>query len=141
MSVSTVLAYRWDGKRRRMFFRTTPDSYNTEKLIAFFKHLKRDLRGRRVILVWDGLPAHKSRAMNFYLAQQSDWLSTERLPAYAPELNPVETLWSNVKGRELANFCAEDLGAAAGALRRGMARVRGRRDLGLSFLDHTGLFF
>ena len=136
-----MLAYRWDGKRFRLFFRTTPDSYNTDKLIAFFRHLKRELRGRKIVLMWDGLPAHKSRAMQDYLAQQRSWLITERLPGYAPDLNPVEMLWSHVKGRDLANFCAENLGAAAGALRGGMAHVRRQPHLGLSFLQHAGLFF
>ena len=51
MSVSVALAYRWDGKRNRLFFQTTPDSYNTDKLIAFLKHLKRERRGQPCILV------------------------------------------------------------------------------------------
>ena len=40
-----------------------------------------------------------------FLAEQQQWLEVRRLPAYAPELNPVEGLWSNLKGRELANRC------------------------------------
>lgn len=48
-------------------------------------------RGGRVVLVWDGLSAHWSRAMRAWVADQ-DWLTLERLPAYAPELNPVELL-------------------------------------------------
>lgn len=141
MSVSAALAYRWDGARCRLFFQTTPDSYNTEKLIAFLKHLKRELRGQPCMLIWDGLPAHKSRQMQVYLAGQRDWLIVERLPGYAPDLNPVEAVWGNVKGQELANLCAGDLDESAGALRRGMARVRRRRDLGFAFLHHAGLFF
>ena len=92
MSVSAALVYRWDGKRCRLFFQTTPDSYNTKKLIAFLKHLKRELRGQPCILIWDGLPAHKSTHMKVYLAGQRDWLIVERLPGYAPELNPVEAV-------------------------------------------------
>ena len=34
------------------------------------------------------------------------WLTIERLPAYAPELNPAEPAWGNVKTREFANHCA-----------------------------------
>lgn len=141
MSVSAALAYRWDGKRSRLFFQTTPDSYNTEKLMAFLTHLKRELRGQPCILIWDGLPAHKSTRMQEYLARQRDWLLVERLPGYAPDLNPVEAVWGNVKGQELANLCAKDLGESANALRRGMARVRRRRELGVAFLHHAGLFF
>jgi transposase len=35
---------------------------------------------------------------------QRRWLSVERLPGDAPELNPVESAWRNVKGQELANL-------------------------------------
>jgi hypothetical protein len=35
------------------------------------------------------LGAYRIRAMRTFLATQRDWLVTERLPAYAPELNPV----------------------------------------------------
>ncbi|MEU6106636.1 transposase [Streptomyces flaveolus] len=52
-------------------------------------------RGERVVLVWDGLSAHWSRAMRAWVAEQ-DWLTLERLPAYGPELNPVELLWSSL---------------------------------------------
>jgi hypothetical protein len=47
--------------------------------------------------------------MRAYLAGQRTWLTVERLPAYAPELNPVEPVWGNAKTRELANHCAPDL--------------------------------
>lgn len=55
--------------------------------------------------MWDGLAAHWSRDMRAWVAGQ-DWLTLERLPAYAPELNPVELLWSATKTRELANLAA-----------------------------------
>jgi hypothetical protein len=72
------------------------------------------------------------------LAQQRAWLTVERLPAYAPDLNPAEPLFGNVKGRELANHCAE-LPVLAAALRAGMARVRRRPDLARAFLRYAGL--
>jgi len=45
--------------------------------------------------------------MREYLAQEREWLTVERLPAYAPELNPAEPLFGNVKGGELANHCGD----------------------------------
>ena len=141
MSVSVALAFHWSGRRARLFFQTRADSYDTASLIAFLRDLKREFRGRRVILIWDGLPAHKSREMTVFLRTQRPWLSVERLPGYAPELNPAEQLWGNVKGRELANQCAENLQEVAAALRKGMARVRRRSTLAFSFLKHAGLSF
>jgi transposase len=141
MSICGAIAYRWDGRRCRLFFQMKPGSYDANSLIHFFKHLKRHFRGQRIILVWDGLPAHRSQIMSEYLRRQVRWLKVERLPGYAPDLNPIETLWGNVKGRELANLCAKDLGDAASAFRRGLARVRRTRSLPFAFLQHAGLSF
>jgi hypothetical protein len=76
--------------------------------------------------------------MHDYLAQQRGWLMVERLPAYAPELNPAQPLFGNVKGDELANHCG-DLPIFAATLRNGLARIRRRRDLAFAFLRHAGL--
>ena len=141
MSISAVLAYRWDGKRSRLYFQMRGGNFDAQSLICFLKDLRRHLRHHRVILVWDGLPAHRSRTMNEYLRSQRHWLKTERLPGYAPDLNPVEALWGNIKGREVANLCAANLGEAASALRHGLVRVRRSDRLPLSFLRHAGLSF
>ena len=79
--------------------------------------------------------------MQDYLRAQRRWLRVERLPGYAPDLNPVETLWSNLKGQELANRCADGLGEADGAVHQGMARVRRSQQLAFAFLRHAGLSF
>jgi len=141
LSLCAVLAYRWDGKRSRLYFQTRPGSYNAESLITFLRDLRRHLRGQQATLIWDGLPAHKSRPMQEYLHQQRHWLRVERLPGYAPDLNPVESLWSNLKGQELANRCAEGLGEAEVAVRQGMARVGQSQQLAFGFLHHAGLSF
>ena len=75
------------------------------------------------------------------MQRQQDWLRVERLPGYAPDLNPVESLWGNIKGEELANQCADDLSEVADALRAGFDRVFGQRQLLLGFSNRAGLFF
>jgi transposase len=140
LSICAALGYRWDGRRTRLYFQTREGNYNAESLIAFLEDLKRHLRGQKAALVWDGLPAHKSFEMKQYLKSQRGWLTVERLPGYAPDLNPVETLWGNIKGRELANRCAKDLAELDGAIRSGLTRVGSSQTLPFSFLKHTGLF-
>jgi len=44
--------------------------YNDEKLISFLGQLKKQLHGKKVILIWDGLPSHRSRRMTHYVKQQ-----------------------------------------------------------------------
>ena len=139
MSISAVLAYRWDGKRCGLYFQMRGGSYDGESLILFLKDLKRHVRRMKVILIWDGLPGHRSRIMTEYLRGQRRWLTVERLPGYAPDLNPVEALWGNIKGREVANLCAANLGEATTAFRHGLVRVRRSCRLPLAFLRHAGL--
>ena len=141
LSISAALAYRWDGCRSRLFFQTRPGSYETNSLIAFIKALRRELRGQKAILIWDGLPAHKSRIMKDYIQTQKHWLTVESLPGYAPDLNPVETLWGNIKGQELANRCADNLDELDVAISNGMKRIRRSCRLPFSFLKHSGLSF
>ena len=139
MSLRAAIGYRWDGRRSRLFFQTREGSYHTDSWIAFLDDLKRHLRRQKAILIWDGLPAHKSRARKEYLLSQRDWLTVERLPGYAPDLNPVETMWGNIKGKELANRCALDLAELDTAVQAGLARVQQSRTLPFSFLRHAGL--
>ena len=58
--------------------------------------------------------------MKHFLIEQRDWLEIEWLPGYAPDLNPTEAVWNNIKGRELANFCADQIDEAANAFRTGL---------------------
>jgi len=139
LSICSAIAYRWDGDRCRLYFRVIAGSYNDEKLINFLRQLKRQLRGRKVILIWDGLPSHRSRRMTDYVNQQQGWLSIVRLPAYAPEMNPVEGLWANILGQELANRSVNDLGDMVEGVRHGFHRVHSAGRLLHSFLDHAGL--
>jgi len=137
LSVGGALAYRWDGRRCRLLFRTLKGNFKAKDVIAFLKALKRHFRNRRVILLWDRLPGHKAKITQEYLSTQRSWLSLEWLPAYAPELNPVEQVWGHSKGTALANQNVEDLDDVADALRRGLRSVTSR--LGWSFLRHAGL--
>uniref|UniRef100_UPI003F49639A transposase n=1 Tax=Streptomyces sp. CA-141956 TaxID=3240051 RepID=UPI003F49639A len=83
-----------------------------------------------MVLVWAGLSTQRSRAMRAWVAEQ-DWLTREQLPAYAPELNPVELLRSSLKERELANV--------ADATEQGIHRINNNPRLPRSFLTHPGL--
>jgi transposase len=92
-----------------------------------------------VVLLWDGLHAHRSRETTAYLKSQRHWLRVQRLPAYAPELNPVEGLWSWFKGGVVPNLCPEGLVPLRAELRRGRRRLQRRPDLLHAFLHKAGL--
>jgi len=120
-------------------FHHQPDAYDTQALIQALGELRRALGGQKATLVWDGLPAHRSKVMRAWLGRQRHWLVVERLPGYAPDLNPVEALWANLKGVELANLAGETLAEVTAAAERGIQRIRGTPHLAFSFLRYCGL--
>lgn len=81
----------------------------------------------KVLLLWDGAPIHRSRIVSAYLHTQTHWLHVERLPAYAPELNPVEYLWAYWKKTELANFCPKNIWELSYTASQALKRIRRRK--------------
>jgi DDE superfamily endonuclease len=109
LSIAGMCCYRPDGARARLAVHLQPGSYNDQVLIGVLGQLRRLLGGQKATLLWDGLPSHPSRVMQAFIASQHGWLVVERLPGYAPELNPVEGLWANLKDQEFANYAADTL--------------------------------
>ena len=138
-SMAAALCYGVRGGGAQLAFHVTAGNYDTDTLIEVLGELRRFLGGEKATLLWDGLPAHRSRAMRAWLNRQHRWLVVERLPAYAPELNPTEGLWSNLKGNELANVACEGLGGVIAAALKGIERTRAGWHLPYSFLRHAGL--
>jgi len=137
VAISGALAVSPDRERMRLFLSTRPGSVNSASVLEFLRSLRRHLRGP-VIVVWDGLPAHRSRQVRDYL-RDNRWLRIERLPAYCPELNPLEYLWENLQANELANLAPEGLEDLERQIARGARRVRRRPQLARSFFKHAGL--
>jgi transposase len=86
------------------YFRFFHGAIKSPQLVEFLKALTRQIRGR-LLIIWDGLPAHRSRLVRQYVEALDGRIVLERLPAYAPELNPVEYLFGNSKQHALANLC------------------------------------
>jgi hypothetical protein len=138
-SMAAALCIRPGGGGSRIAFHIQPGSYDTDTLVVALDQLRRFLDGEKATLIWDGLPAHRSRKMHAWLNQQRSWLVVERLPAYAPDLNPVEGLWSSLKGVELANLTSEHLGELIATARAGIDRIRRTPNLAYGFLHGCGL--
>jgi transposase len=140
ISMAGVACYRPDATDARLAFHLREGAYDTEQLIGVVAALRRLLGGDwPVIVVWDNLPAHTSLAMRAWVRAQHAWLQVEYLPAYAPDLDPVEGLWANLKGVELANRACHSLEELAAAAEQGIGRVRGEPELLFSFLHQAGL--
>ena len=137
--MAAALCYGVRGGGAQLAFHVQPGNYDTDTLIQVLGELRRFLGGEKATLLWDGLPAHRSRAMRAWLHTQRSWLVVERLPGYAPELNPTEGLWSSLKAVELANLVAPTLAEVIQQAHRGVERVRRTPHLAYSFLRHAGL--
>jgi len=131
VSVIAALTLAPHGNRLGMHFETRPKGYFDSVAVAgFLRRLMRHLRGK-VIVIWDNGNMHKGEPIRAVL-RTFPRLSLERLPPYAPDLNPVEWLWSLLKYGEMANFAPHDAahldGVVTGhleAIRRKPAQMRG----------------
>lgn len=95
-------------RRLGLYFANRVDGYfDAGEVARFLRYLLRALMGK-VIVVWDGGTNHKGPVMRAFLARNRR-LHLERLPPYAPELNPVEPVWGWLKFGQLANFVPDDL--------------------------------
>ena len=138
LSMAGALVYEPDGSDAHLVFQMRPGAYNDESLIEFLAEFNQ-LEQRKVVLIWDGLPSHRSRRMQDWIATQRHWLRVERLPGYAHDINPIEQVWGNLKGKELANLCPDTIDEAAHAADDGLCRIGSEAGLCLAFLRHCGL--
>ena len=88
--------------RTNCLFRLHEGSIKKEEVVAFLKALKAHL-SQPLLVIWDGLKAHKSRLVRDYLDSLHGHIQIAFLPPYAPDLNPVEYLWAWLKRHALAN--------------------------------------
>ena len=138
LSLAGALAYEPDGSDAHLVFELRPGAYNDETLIEFLTFLN-EHEHRRVLLIWDGLPSHRSRRMSEWIASQRHWLAVERLPGYAPDVNPIEQAWGSLKSKELANLCSDTMDEVADIAEAGLDRIGADAALCFAFLRHSGL--
>lgn len=108
----------------RFYFQIHAGSIKSPQVVEFLQHLQRHVRGK-ILILWDGAPIHRSLLVKNYVATTRGRLAIERLPAYAPELNPVEYMWGHLKTHEIANLLvtkAWELNLEATAALRRMRR-------------------
>jgi transposase len=138
MSAMGALAYSRNGRRKRVLLLFQPGAVRAPAILRFLRHLRRHVRGH-VVLLWDRVQPHRAAAVRDWITQNRRWLEVEWLPAYAPDLNPVEGMWSWLKGTSLANVCEDNLGPLVRRTRHAAGRLR-RNDAVLDgFLAKAGL--
>jgi transposase len=124
--------------RVNCLFRLYPDqNIDAAHVIGFVQALLRQLRGP-ILLLWDSLKAHRARLTSDFLAQKRR-IHLVVLPTYAPELNPVEYLWSDAKLGQMANFAPLDLDALTVKTRQTLRSIQRQPQRLRRLLAHSPL--
>jgi transposase len=121
------------------YFKLYPGSIRSTQVVQFLSHLMRHIP-TKMLVIWDGIPTHRSRLVRDFVAQHNGTIELERLPAYAPELNPVEYLWGYWKQHELPNFCPKNFTELSYHALRALKRMRRRPRLITAFWKQAELF-
>ena len=133
--LSVISSISLEGK---LFMMEQTRAFKGEDVVRFLKHLLRQIAGK-LLVVWDGSPIHRGRAVKDFLASgASHRLQLEQLPGYAPELNPDEGIWKHLKCVELKNLCCQSLTQLKVELRKAKERLRHKRDVILGCIRQPG---
>lgn len=123
----------------RSAFQTHETSINGLLATRFLRHLQKTI-DERLLVIWDGSPIHRSRVVKALLEEARGAIWLERLPGYAPDLNPDECVWRHLKHVQMANLCSPTLEAHREELRKAIRRFKHRQaKLIPAFFKHGGL--
>lgn len=145
-----VLRERWTRDHLSAISGITPDgklymmvqemAYKSTDVVRFLRHLHRHIPGK-VLVLWDGAPIHRSNVIKDFLATgAARWLQLDRLPAYAPEMNPDEGVWHHLKGVELKNLTCQHVPQLQTELRKAKERLRHKHHVIRACFARPGLF-
>jgi transposase len=114
-------------------------AYHGTDVVRFLKHVLRHIEGK-LLLLWDGASIHHGQAIKAFLAAGgAKRIHLERLPGYAPDLNPDEGIWRYLKHVELKNVVCHTCTDLRAELRLATARLRHKRDVIKGCIKHAGL--
>jgi putative transposase len=139
--ISVIGAITISPERRHFsfYFQLSADNANFhgESVVQFIELVRHKVRGP-ITLLWDQIPIHRAKPVTDYFARHRR-LVVEPFPPYAPELNPVDNVWSYVKYNRLAINSPRNLHELRDRITTQFYRLQGRPDLLRSFFKHTGL--
>ena len=143
MSVAGLICIK-PGQRTRLIYRTITyhgrknekKGFGIAELQTLLTAAHNQLRAP-IVLVWDNLNAHVGPTMRAFIDGRP-WLTAFRLPAYAPELNPAEGVWANLKGR-LRNLAVRGVDQLTAIIKSHLKRMQYRPGLLDGIIAGTGL--
>jgi transposase len=121
----------------RLYTRVRYQSLDSTDSVAFLKHLL--LFFAKVLVIWDGSSIHRGEVREYLAKGAAARVHLERLPGYAPDLNPAEGAWQHLKHVEMRNLCCSDLEHLHVELHYAIMRLRSKPYLIKAFFPGAGL--
>ena len=139
ISAIGAMTIRLKPRKFGFLFHLLPDNANFhgDTVAEFLAHLHSKLNSN-ITLLWDSICIHSAEPVNNFLAAHPA-ITVELFPPYAPELNPVDNIWSYVKYGRLSNYCPYTLAELRKSVRAEFFRLQKRPDLLEALFRHTGL--
>ncbi len=125
-------------QNRRFYFRLFNGSIKSPQILEFLKALQPTI-AKKLLIIWDGLPAHRSKLVRAHVEAQRGRIVLERLLAYVPEMNPVECTWGYLKHHAMPNDCATNFTDLAQRAWRNLRSMQRRVTLVTAFWKHAEL--
>jgi transposase len=120
-------------ERGQLYLREYSHTVRQQQVVAFLEHLEQ--------VIWDGARIHRGKDVQEHLASVgTKRLSIETLPAYAPELNPIEGVWKYLKCNELKNICCRDCTELDTEFRYAKERMRKKPQVIRACFNHVGYY-
>nr|WP_235619386.1 transposase [Embleya scabrispora] len=144
VSIAALACYK-PGERPRLIYRPRLHTRRKGERRSFAWKDYRDLAvrahlqlGGPIVLVWDNLNTHLASGLREYAAAH-DWLTIRQLPSYAPDLNPVEGIWSLLRRGFTGNVAFTDADHLVRTIRQGLRHIQRHPHLIDGCLAETGL--
>jgi len=133
LSVLSALVVSPQRQHLSLYFSCYPANIKADSIVSFLRWLR--WQGvHRFILVLDRWSAHRAGQLTrFFEHSPCSVLAVEWLPAYSPELNPVEQVWNNAKHGELANYTPESIEALSERVNATLCALHAEQHLLRSF--------
>lgn len=114
------------------YFRLFNGSIKSPQIVEFLKALQAMI-GKKLLIIRDRLQAHRSKLVRAHVEAQHGQIMIDYLPAYAPDMNPVECIWGYLKHHAMPNCYASDLGDVAHRARSNLRLMQRRTTLVQAF--------
>lgn len=140
VTAAGMICFDTQTKRATSLAWLSKQGMRKERLLAILGNLKRCFNKKRLILLWDRLPAHKAKVVQRCIEENRSWLMVYRFPAYAPELNPQEFVWSAVKRKDMGNYCPKAISNLRSKVYRSLRKRQNAPSFLRGCLRASGLF-